>query len=288
MMIVLNLLRVNQWIKNLFIFAAIIFSLNLNNLDLLLLTIIGFLSFCLLSSAVYIFNDIQDAERDRNHPSKKYRPIAAEQISVKHAYLIALILLVSTFSISLFFLAPGFALIMLIYLVNNIIYTLYIKNIVILDVMSIALGFFLRVLSGAVIINVEASSWLLIFTGLLALFLGFGKRRNELVLLSDDAEIHRGVLADYDIQFIDQIISVVTAGLLLSYTLYTVADETVAHFGSKDLIMTVPFVLYGIFRYLYLIYHKLEGGDPTRLSYQDRPLLVTVVLWLLAVIWIIY
>ncbi|MDD3363614.1 MAG: decaprenyl-phosphate phosphoribosyltransferase [Syntrophomonas sp.] len=283
----LKLLRINQWIKNFFVFIPLIFSLNLFNLPILEKSLEGFICFCLMSSSVYIFNDIKDIEQDKVHPRKKFRPIAAGQISPRIASMIMVILIILSLGLAIHFTPNAFTIVLVLYLLNNILYTIWVKHIVILDVMSLSLGFFLRVYSGAVVIRVEASDWLLIFTALLTLFLGFGKRRSELELIKDAVD-HRTVLQYYSIKYIDQMIGIVTAGLILAYMLYTLSPETVEHFGTKGLVLTVPFVLYGVFRYLYLIYVKSEGEDPTKLSYQDKPILITVVIWLIAVIAIIY
>lgn len=283
----LRLMRINQWIKNLFVFIPLIFSLNLFDLLMLEKSLLGFVCFCLMSSGVYIFNDIKDLEHDKLHPRKRHRPIASGQITLGNANVLMAILISVSLYLAIRFTPEAFTIVLFAYLANNVIYTFWVKHMVILDVMSLALGFFLRVYSGAVIINVEASDWLLIFTALLTLFLGFGKRRSELELTGDTAE-YRTVLQYYSVKFIDQMIGIVTAGLILAYMLYTLSAETVQHFGTKQLILTVPFVLYGVFRYLYLIYIKFEGEDPTKVVYQDKPIFITVLLWLITVIIIIY
>ncbi|MGS0765343.1 decaprenyl-phosphate phosphoribosyltransferase [Syntrophomonas curvata] len=278
------LMRVNQWIKNFFVYVALIFSLNLTDWLLLGKATIAFLAFCLLSSGVYIFNDINDLNQDRNHPKKKNRPLAAGRINIKPAVFLCILLIILGLYIG-WKLSLIFLVVILVYLVNNILYTLLLKKIVILDVMSIALGFFLRVYAGAVVIDVKASNWLLIAAALLALFLALGKRRYELLSLSPSS---RRVLEQYDVKFIDQMIAAITATILLSYALYTVSPETVSRFGTDSLLFTLPWVIYGIFRYLYLLHLQEEGGDPTELLYKDKPLLICVLSWVLFVIILIY
>jgi len=277
-------MRVNQWIKNFFVYVALIFSLNLTDWLLLGKATIAFLAFCLLSSGVYIFNDINDLNQDRNHPKKKNRPLAAGRINIKPAVFLCILLIILGLYIG-WKLSLIFLVVILVYLVNNILYTLLLKKIVILDVMSIALGFFLRVYAGAVVIDVKASNWLLIAAALLALFLALGKRRYELLSLSPSS---RRVLEQYDVKFIDQMIAAITATILLSYALYTVSPETVSRFGTDSLLFTLPWVIYGIFRYLYLLHLQEEGGDPTELLYKDKPLLICVLSWVLFVIILIY
>ena len=280
-------MRIQQWIKNLFIFAALIFSANLFNIPDLLITLEGFFIFCLAASGVYLFNDIVDIEKDKLHPLKSKRALPSGKLSVKSAIVASAFLLLIGVFVS-FQLKFEFGLVLLAYVLINIWYTYQLKRVVILDVMTIAAGFVLRVIAGAVLIGVPTSEWLIICTILLSLFLGFSKRRHEIKILENEANTHRSVLQHYSPYFLDQMIGIVTATTVMSYALYTISDETVHKFGTKHLIYTVPFVLYGIFRYLYLVHKKDEGGDPTRLALTDLPLLFNIVLWIITVSIIIY
>jgi 4-hydroxybenzoate polyprenyltransferase len=280
-------MRLQQWIKNLFIFAALIFSANLFNLHDLIYTVLGFLFFSLSASGVYIINDIADFEKDKLHPLKSRRPLPSGRLS-KSLALVAAVLLLLIGLIGSFYLNLNFAVIIILYVIINLIYSFKVKEIVILDVMTISAGFVLRVVSGAVLINVPTSEWLIICTVLLSLFLGFSKRRHELILLENHAISHRSVLRDYSPIFLDQMISIVTATTVMSFALYTISEETVHKFGTTHLIYTVPFVLYGIFRYLYLVHKKEEGGNPAKLALTDVPLLVNIILWFICVTLIIY
>jgi 4-hydroxybenzoate polyprenyltransferase len=274
-------LRPQQWIKNLFIFAPLIFSQNILNRPLLIKTVEAFVAFCLVSSAHYIFNDLRDLEEDRRHPIKSQRPLASGRL--KKGPAVAALAVISAAGLALAAsIDVPFLLIAVGYLVLQTAYSMWLKHVVILDVFVIAAGFFIRVVAGGLAIKVEISSWLLICTILLALFLAMGKRRYELVLLDKDAASHRPILKEYNIDLLDQMISVVTASTLLAYCLYTISAETVAKFGTRNLIFTVPFVLYGIFRYLYLIHQKAGGGSPEALIVRDKPLLADIFLWVLA------
>jgi len=278
----IHLLRPKQWVKNLFIFAALLFSKNIDKLPYVLIAAYAFLCFCTTSSTVYIFNDLLDIEKDRLHPRKRKRPLAAGVISKSEALILMAFMLPSTVAFS-FMVNYRFGIIIMIYLLNNVLYTLYVKHLVILDVMSIALGFILRVAGGALAIGVLISPWLLLCTFLLALFLGFSKRRNELLVLQGDAQSHRLILEHYSLEFIDSMLSIVTASTLISYSLYT-------FFASDDKysMVTILFVLYGIFRYQYLIYNKKLGESPEEIVLTDRPLLINIVLWVLTSIVILY
>jgi 4-hydroxybenzoate polyprenyltransferase len=280
-------LRPQQWVKNLVVFAGLIFSQNLGNTDLILETIAGFVLFCLLSSSVYIFNDIMDLESDRKHPSKSSRPIASGKINKKTAVFMFVLLALVALGLSVW-LSPAFALTALAYFVLNLLYSVYLKNVVIIDVMCIAAGFVIRAVAGAVLIDVAISAWLIVCTTLLALFLSFGKRRHELVLLENQAIDHRKILSEYSPYFLDQMISVVTASTVVAYAFYTLSPEVETKLGTKHMDLTIPFVLYGVFRYLYLIHQKEGGGSPTRMLLTDKPILGNVILWLLAVILIVY
>jgi len=280
-------MRPQHWIKNLFLFAALIFSGHLFISHDVGRIFLGFVFFSLASSGVYLFNDVSDLERDRLHPVKSQRPLPSGALSVSAAMTASALLGAASLA-GAFFLERGFGVVLLIYVLINVVYSMGLKNVVILDVMTIAAGFVLRVLGGAVIIEVPTSEWLIICTVLLSLFLGFSKRRHELTMLETAADEHRSVLQHYSPYFLDQMIGIVTASTVMSYVLYTISEDTVQKFGTKDLIFTVPFVLYGIFRYLYLVHKMEKGGDPTKLAISDRPLLVNMILWICVASVIIY
>jgi 4-hydroxybenzoate polyprenyltransferase len=280
-------LRPQQWVKNLLLFAGLIFSQNFYHLNFLLKSLAAFCLFCLLSSSVYVVNDIIDIERDRKHPLKSNRPIAKGEIKISTAVFLFILLALVSLGFSTL-LSPLFALMALSYLVLNLVYSRYLKHMVIIDVMCIALGFVIRAVAGAVVIGVQISAWLIVCTILLALFLGFGKRRHELLLLDTQASEHRTILTEYSPYFLDQMISVVTASTVVAYAFYTLSPEVEGKLGTKYMDLTIPFVLYGVFRYLYLIHQKEGGGSPTKMLLGDTPLLVNIILWFFAVMLIIY
>ena len=271
-------LRPHQWVKNLLVLAPLLFSKNLFNPVTVGQAAVTFALFCLVSSSVYLVNDIKDREQDRLHPHKRLRPIASGEISVKAAVEVMLLLLVTALAGGVV-VDRGVALILLVYWLVNFLYSVWLKHQVILDVFAIASGFLLRVAGGAIAIQIEMSHWLLLCTTLLALFLGFSKRRHELVLLGDAAVNHRQVLGDYSTHFLDMMIGIVTASTVMSYAFYTVSEETVNRFQTEALLFTVPFVLYGIFRYLYLIYHRNQGGNPAHDLLADPHIIVNLCLW---------
>ena len=280
-------MRPVHWSKNLLVFAGLLFAGKATDPELLLQSIMAFAAFCMISSFVYIYNDLKDAPQDRLHPIKKNRPIAAGRISESKVRFFAMLL--GCAGVVLGSLLPNKTItVLLVYMVINIFYSEWLKQVVILDVMTIATGFVLRVLAGTFAIGVESSHWLLICTFLLSLFLGFGKRRNELLVLESGGENHRKVLAHYSPYFLDQMISVVTPSTLVCYVLYTVSPETVLKVGSRGLLATAPFVIYGIFRYLYLVHERKQGGDPSVLLVRDPLLLISVVGWAVAVWLVIY
>jgi 4-hydroxybenzoate polyprenyltransferase len=284
---ILKSTRPQQWIKNLFIFAPLIFSQNATNLPLLLRALAAFALFSLLTGALYIFNDIHDIEEDKFHPGKSQRPIASGRLSKSQAYVAFLILAAAALLLSFFFSIPFF-IAAHIYFLMQLAYSRWLKHIVILDVLLIAAGFLLRVIAGGLAIAVEMSNWLLLCTLLLALFLAMAKRRHEISLLQSAAVTHRPILKEYSPVLLDQMISVVTASTVIAYCLYTISDETVAKFGTSNLIYTVPFVIYGIFRYLYLVHQKAQGGSPESLILRDKPLLADLVLWIAVAALILY
>jgi 4-hydroxybenzoate polyprenyltransferase len=284
---ILRSLRPNQWTKNFFVFAALVFSLKFREVPLLLRTLAAFGVFCLLSGAVYLVNDVLDYSEDRVHPKKSKRPIAAGRLGRRLAVGVAAVLALASLAAAAL-LDRNFLIVAAGYLVLQVAYSLKLKHVVILDVFIIAAGFVLRVVGGGFVIHVPLSSWILICMTLLALFIAMSKRRHELILLEDNAVSHRPILKEYSAYLLDQMISVVTASTVIAYCLYTVSPETVQKFGTDNLIYTMPFVLYGIFRYLYLVHQKGKGGSPEELVLKDRPLLVTVVLWIAAVFAILY
>ena len=280
-------LRPYQWTKNLLVFAALIFARRLYHIPSLVAATEAFAMFCLLSGAVYMINDLVDLERDRLHPVKSQRPLAAGHLSpylIKVAILVlVLAALGGSFAISKFFGLTALA-----YIGLMACYSFLLKNVVIVDVLTVSFGFVLRAFAGAVAIEVAFSHWLMICTLLLALFLSLSKRRHELTLLTGGAVEHRNILGEYSPYLLDQMIAVVTASTVVSYALYTQAPETISKFGTDRLVWTLPFVLYGIFRYLYLVHQREEGGNPSRVFLNDRPLLAAVAGWTTAVIAIIY
>jgi len=284
---VLVSLRPEQWTKNLVLFAALAFSKHLFEAGPLLRALLAFALFCGLSGAVYLLNDVADRERDRMHPLKRLRPVASGALSPRTAVGLAAIIGLACVALS-FFLGVPFAACAVLYLGLNLLYSFYLKEVVILDVLAISLGFVLRAVAGAVAIEVLISEWLLICTILLALFLTLSKRRHELTSLTDLAVDHRPTLQEYSPYLLDQMIAVVTPSCVMAYALYTLAQETRDKFQTDRLAWTIPFVLYGIFRYLYLVHRKEKGGSPTDMLLTDRPLLIDVFLWALAVVLIIY
>jgi 4-hydroxybenzoate polyprenyltransferase len=279
--------RPKQWSKNVIVFAAILFSRNIFDVSLSLKVAACFVLFSLITGATYLMNDIADREHDRYHPEKSVRPVASGRLPVGIAGTGAGIAVAAGLS-GAWVLHHSFFYVTAAYLLLQILYTLLLKRIVILDVLAITTGFVLRVLAGAVVIEVEISSWLLICTFLLALFLALCKRRHELTLLEEGAGKHRKVLQEYSIALLDQMISMTTASTLIAYTLYTLSDRTVAKFGTEKLVFTVPFVVYGIFRYLYLVHIKKAGGSPETLLLSDLPLVGGIIAWGICAVLIVY
>lgn len=284
---VVKLLRPTQWAKNAVLFAALIFSKHLFVPWDVLVTVLGFFAFCSVSSGAYVMNDLRDCERDRQHPLKCLRPLPAGRVSQRAAVLLALALAAGGL-LGAALLDPAFAGLTLLYVILQVAYTFWLKEAVILDVMAIASGFVIRAVAGGVLIHVPVSPWLIICTFLLALFLGFSKRRHELILLDDRAIEHRTSLREYSPYFLDQMIAVVTASTVVAYAIYTVSPEVREKLGTEKLYLTIPFVLFGIFRYLYLVHQKEEGGNPTQLLLSDRPLQVDVVLWIVTAAVLLY
>ncbi|MBN8580513.1 MAG: decaprenyl-phosphate phosphoribosyltransferase [Anaerolineae bacterium] len=279
-------MRPRQWTKNVFIFAALVFDKQLFDVDSFLRTLAGFALFCLISSSVYIFNDLADVEADRQHPEKKNRPIASGKLSVSAAWAAGIVLVIITFVLA-WLLSPGFELVIMAYFVINLAYSKWLKHIAILDVLIISLGFVLRVGAGVTLIDVERfSPWLYIVMFLLSLFLGFGKRRAELALLAHGAGSHRKVLDGYTLPLLDQYIMIVSGTTIVAYSLYTFSAPNVPE--NHSMMLTIPFMVYAIFRYLYLIEVKHAGGTPEEVLLSDRPFQASMLLWAVTVIVIFY
>jgi 4-hydroxybenzoate polyprenyltransferase len=279
-------LRPRQWAKNLFVFAGLIFSQSLFT-PLFWPALEAFAIFCALSGAIYVFNDMADLEKDRLHPTKRHRPIASGALSPAAAGTLGVVLVLGSLILA-FRLSIPFGLVAAAYAGLLTAYSLWLKHLVILDVLTVAAGFVLRAVAGAAAIAVEISGWLVICTILVALFLALGKRRHEYRTLRGDGAAHRPILAEYSESFLDQMVAVVTASTVTAYALYTMSPETVAKFHTRLLPVTLPFVLYGIFRYLYLLYRRELGGNPSDLVLSDRALLVNTALWILTLLLIIY
>ncbi|PRR80230.1 Decaprenyl-phosphate phosphoribosyltransferase [Clostridium liquoris] len=277
----IQIMRPKQWIKNAFVFAALVFSGKFVEIPLLIINIKTFILFCLTSSTIYILNDLVDVEKDKLHPEKRNRPLPSGRISKKTAItldilIFVIVVLLSIKDTKLFF-------ILLTYLVLNVLYSFKLKNVVIIDVMIITFGFVLRVEAGSVSTNIPISPWLILCTILLSLFLALNKRKSELITLKNKSGSHRKILEEYSIEFIDSMLTIVTPSILMAYCLYTFSSVQ-----SKSMMLTIPFVLYGIFRYQYLMYKKNIGGKPEDIFTKDIPFLINIVLWIISVLVIIY
>lgn len=280
-------LRPSQWTKNLIIFAALIFGQRLLDPTAVATSLAAFAVFCALSGVVYLVNDVADRHADRQHPRKRFRPIASGAVPVPVAIATAVVLGLAALGAA-YWLRFEFGLAATIYVLLLGLYSGPLKHVVIIDVLTIAIGFVLRAAAGALVLGVEIGHWLLIVTLLLALFLALSKRRHELVLLAEGATSHRPILQEYSPYLLDQMISVVTASTLVAYAFSTVSPEVIQKFGTDKLGLTFPFPLYGIFRYLYLVHQKEGGGSPSDMLLNDKPLLACVALWAMAVVLIIY
>ena len=279
-------MRPHQWIKNILVYIPLVFDRKLTHIPSLIRTSIGFILFCLVASVVYIINDIADLEADRNHPVKRNRPLASGDLPISVAIFTAIVILVIVFPLA-YWLAPSFALVLGCYFILNLLYSKWFKHIPIIDVFVLASFYVLRVIAGLTLIDVERfSPWLYVVTTLLALYIGLGKRRAELALMEDNANQHRRVLEGYTIPLLDQYITIVSAMTVIAYSLYTFSAPNLPE--NHAMMLTVPFAIYGVFRYLYLIQIKKMGGAPEDILLQDRPLQVTVVLWVFTVMGIFY
>ncbi len=284
----LQLLRVPQWIKNLFVFVPLLFSLHLFETEYFLSSLQAFVIFCLASSFIYIINDIIDIEADAAHPQKKHRPLPAGKISKQSAWIISTIILSSLVVLAL--ISPiEFIYFLCGFIVLNIIYSVYFKHIVILDIFSIAAGFSIRVLGGAAMIAVPVSSWLILTTMFISLFLGVMKRHSELEQMTKlENTQSRRVLSEYSLTFTNQMATVAAAGVVICYALYTVSQRTVLVFGTENLIYTTPFVVFGIFRFMYLEYLNQKGENTTQIMLTDVPMILTVILYVATTVLIVY
>lgn len=274
----IRLLRPKQWTKNLLLFAALLFSFEEIRTETILATVLGFILFSLVAGCVYILNDYVDRDRDRQHPVKKFRPMASGQVNPSHALLFGIILLILSVGTA-FMMNPLFGVLCVVYFLLNVSYSFVLKHLVILDMMTIAAGFVLRAIAGGVLIHVPFTPWFLICTMLLSLFLAIGKRRNELTLLEGNTGSHRKVLDNYSITLLDQFNTIVTTATIISYSLFTFTSDRSIH-----LMWTIPLVIYGMFRYLYLIHMKNQGGSPDRVLFEDKPILITVMLYVISVV----
>ncbi len=283
----IKLFRVLQWIKNLFVFVPLLFSKHLFEHDYFLQVLGGFLIFSLASSIVYIINDIIDIESDRAHPTKQNRPLPSGRITVKSA-LIAAVILLSALAFLVRYFNNEFILSVAAFITLNVLYSVKLKNLVILDVFSIAAGFMIRVIAGALIINVEISSWLILTTMFLSLFLGIMKRYSELNLAIENGSATRKVLADYTEQFAMHVATIAAAAVIICYALYTVAERTVNVFGTEHMIYTTPIVVFGIFRYMFLVYLHRQGENTSEIMVTDIPMILTVIAYIFATVLIVY
>jgi 4-hydroxybenzoate polyprenyltransferase len=282
----LRLMRPHQWVKNIFVFTGLLFGHAWHDAHLVAQVFTAFAAFCLVSSAVYVFNDIIDVEQDRLHPKKSSRPLASGRVGIPAAAVLAGVLGVSGFvlaycaSLVVLTILAGYA-------VMNVAYSLRLKHVVILDVFIIATGFMLRILAGTLGVGIPPSQWLLLCGLMVTLFLGFSKRRAEIFALAEDKAAHRKVLEHYSPVLLDKMIGITASGVILSYSLYTMSADTIRVHGTANLIYTVPFVMYGVFRYIYLLHHQSRGGDPSHDLVRDPHLFVVVGAWLMATILLI-
>lgn len=276
--VLVRALRVYQWTKNLLVVAALIFARQLGEPEQVLRSLGAFIAFCMAASATYLFNDLIDMEKDRAHPEKRLRPLPSGQMRPKTAAMLSGVLLLGAMALA-WAVRPMFLLALFFYLALTISYSLALKHYLIIDVLAIALGFVTRALAGAIALDVKFSNWLVVCTLFLAMFLGLNKRRHEITLLEEDALSHRRVLYQYSVHYLDQLILIMAGGALITYTIYTCSPEVVERLGTDKLYLTIPFVVYGLFRYLYLVHRHAEGGDPGSTLLKDAPLAINVLLW---------
>jgi len=281
----LESMRPHQWIKNLLVFAPLVWAQRLGRIESVIAASITFVAFCLLASAIYLMNDLLDLERDRSHPEKRNRPLASGRLSPRTAAWTSVALVGASAVAGAVY---GFWPWLLAYLAINIAYSFGLKRVVILDAMCISFGFLIRVEVGGAAIHEPVSAWLFLCTFFVALLLAFCKRRHELTILGEDSAQHRPSLEHYSPEFLDQMIAPLGALTVTAYAVYTVDPATKAKFGSTDLVYTVPFVVFGIFRYLFLVHQRAEGGNPSRLLVKDKSMLINVLLWFAVSVWIVY
>lgn len=274
----LTVLRPYHWIKNTFVFAPLVFSGRFTQINMCLKTTLAFISFCMVSSAVYAINDICDRSEDRRHPMKRFRPVASGAIAPTLAVLLSMIFIILGLAIACFLNRFVF-LVVLLYIFVNIAYSLALKRIAILDVLTISFGFVLRIICGGMAISVTPSYWLVLCTVMISIFLGFTKRRVELLAVNPEKNNTRPVLKDYSIAFLDQVISMVTGATIIAYALYTVDAHTQMVLGTRAMLLTLPFVIYGLLRYIYIIYHLKQGADPVETLIRDIPTIINLLLW---------
>ena len=280
-------LRPWQWLKNLLLFAGILFSRQLFNPALFVTVFGGFILFCAISSCGYVLNDLNDRTEDREHPEKRMRPLASGKVPVAFAVSFAMIALLAALPLA-FFLSTGFGWCALSYFLLMLAYTVVLRSVVILDVLAISSGYVLRAVAGAVLIGAEISPWLLICTMALALFIVLCKRRHEVMLVGDNAVSSRKLLNEYPIQFVDRMITVAASSVIITYMLYTLSERTIHLYGTSNLVYTSPIVIYAIFRYLYLVIKKHEGGAPETLLFRDIGILGAIIVWFAAILTIVY
>jgi 4-hydroxybenzoate polyprenyltransferase len=270
-----RLIRIKHWVKDVFVFAPLIFSLNFYKPIYIGRTLIMVAAFCLAASSVYVFNDVADRERDRLHPKKKDRPIASGAVPVRSALILSAVLFLASVAVCAILGLPS-VLIVLTYIAMNVAYSLLLKKQTFIDVMIIATGFLLRVVAGAIAINVELSSWMLLTTFFLSLFLGFGKRRKE---VTEGSTRHRAVFQDYTVELLNSLIIISASLTIITYSLYVVTSKAMIDLGRDKFIATIPFVVFGVFRYMFLIYRHNNGGDPAEVLLKDKVLLIDIALW---------
>ena len=279
-------MRPRQWLKNGLVYIPLFFDGQLTDPQSFARTTAAFVLLCFMSSGVYIMNDLMDIEKDRQHPEKRNRPLPSGQLQPMVAAVAAIFFIVGSL-IAGYFLSAAFAVVLALYFLLQVAYTFYLKNIVLLDVMVVSAGFIMRVAAGVAVIHVERfSPWLYVCTGLLALFLALGKRRHELILLGPEAGKHRSILAEYNLDLIDRLIGIVTTSAVVAYSLYTFLSEGLP--ANNLMMLTIPLVLYAVFRYLYLIHVRHEGGAPEEIFLRDRPMQLTILIWALIVLLVLY
>jgi 4-hydroxybenzoate polyprenyltransferase len=276
--VLIRALRMYQWTKNLLVLAALVFARRLIDPVDDLRALAAFAAFCMAASATYLLNDLMDLEKDRQHPEKCKRPLASGELAPWMAWVMLVALAIGSLAIA-WSIRPKFLLALLFYLALTTSYSLALKNLIIVDVMTVAIGFVTRAMAGAIALDVKFSNWLVVCTLFLAMFLGFCKRRQELTLMAGDAHHHRRVLYEYSVQYLDNLILIMAGGALITYTIYTCSPEVVVRLGTDKLYLTIPFVVYGLFRYLFLMHHRTSVGDPSRALLKDAPLGINVLLW---------